>query len=131
MVWIIFTIGSFIVVFCLAALIRPKIIRSVLTFSSVGNRLYRIGFMRTIIGIMLLILAPRARLWWYVTIFGLICTASGLSVFFFALKRTKKILSRIRRQSDFILRVCALIGLIIWLILFYALLELVPTLAPR
>ena len=131
MVWIVLTIGSLATVAALAFLVSPKILRDIINYFSVGNRLYITGFIRAVVGIMLLILAPKARLWCYVAIIGLICTASGVSIFFFALRRSKKLLSRMSKQSDLLLRIYAFLALAMWIFLFYALTEVIPTLAPR
>ncbi|MBN3038171.1 MAG: hypothetical protein JW869_01980 [Candidatus Omnitrophica bacterium] len=130
MIWIVLTFGSLATVAILAMLVSPKIMRNVINYFLAGNRLYITGFVRTTIGIMLLILAPRARLWCYVAVIGLICTASGVSIFFFSLRRSKKLLTRIRNHSDFALRLYAFLVLTMWIFLFYSLTEAIPTL-PR
>ncbi len=128
MVWIVFTLGSLSVVMALLTLTFPKILGKILSFFSKGNRLYLLGILRTTLGIMLLILSPQARLWWYVIIIGFLYTASGLSFFFFALRRTKKILSRFTQRPAIQIRTYAFIALAMWVFLFYALSTTVATL---
>jgi len=128
MIWIVFTLGSFSSVIALITLIYPGILRKILGFFSKGNRLYLLGILRTGLGIMLLILSPSARLWWYVVIIGFLYTTSGLSFFFFALRRTKKILSRFSRRPTMQIRGYALLAVVMWIFLFYALSAAVTTL---
>ncbi len=126
MVWIILIAGSLAIVLCLAILIVPKTLRRLIDFLSVGSRIYRVGVIRIVLGVMLLILATHCRLWGYVITVGLLAAASGLSLFFFPLRRTKKLLSRLQNQSNLALRLFAIVALAIWVLLIYALLPAVP-----
>ncbi|MFH1046586.1 MAG: hypothetical protein V1727_06475 [Candidatus Omnitrophota bacterium] len=121
MVWLILTLGSIIVIADLAIMALPKLFRLAIDLLAIGSRLYLVGIVRIIAGIMLLILAPQARLWWYVVIFGLICTASGCSIFFLPLRRTKKLFSRLQHQSHLAIRLWTALSLLLWIFLFYAL----------
>ena len=126
MLWIILTIGSLAIVFCSAILIAPKLLHKFLDFLSIGSRIYLTGVIRLSVGVMLLILATQARFWGYVVTLGLLAAAAGLSLFFFPLRRTKKLLSRLQNQSNLVLRLLAIFALIIWALLIYALLPAVP-----
>ena len=128
MAWIVLILGSVAIACCLAIVIAPKFGHRIIDFFSIGSRLYLAGFVRLLLGVLLLILASQARLWGYVVIIGLIAAASGLSIFFFALKRTKKLLARLGNQSNLLLRLLAIIALAIWALLIYALL---PAILPR
>lgn len=107
---------------CLLGLILPQFLRKILNFVSIGSRLYVISLLRISIGILLLFLAAQSRLWGYVVAIGMITTGSGLSLFFFALRRTKKLLARIQNQPDHLLRLLLIAGLAIWALLIFALL---------
>lgn len=122
MVWIIPIAGFLAIALSSAILIAPKLTRRMIDFFSIGSRIYLAGLFGLTLGIILLFLATRVRLWGYVVTLGLIAAASGLSVFFFALRRTKKILKRIQNQSNLILRLLAIVALAIWALLTYALL---------
>lgn len=126
MVWIVLTIGSLAIALCLAILIVPKLLGKVADFFSIGSRLYLAGVIRLAAGVILLILATQARFWGYVVTVGLFAAASGLSLFFFPLKRTKKLLSRLQNQSNLMLRLLTTLALVIWALLIYALLPAVP-----
>ena len=121
MLWFILTVGYALMALCLAILAVPKILRAILDFFSIGSRLYLAGFLRLAVGVVLLILATQTRFWGYVVTIGLISAASGMSVFFFALRRTKKLLLRFKKQSNLTLRLYAIAGLIIWAVLVYSL----------
>lgn len=120
MVWIIFIAGWLIIGYYLAILIAPRCLRKTIDFFSIGSRLYLVGFIRLILGLMLLTLSSQARLWWYIVIIGLLSAASGLYLFFCALRRTKKLLGQIKNQSNLILRIIAIIALVLWGLLLYA-----------
>jgi len=126
MAWIILIAGFAKIVYCLAILIAPKILRKTVDFFSIGSRLYVAGLLRLLLGVILLILSTQARSWGYVVIVGLVLSASGLSLFFLALRRIKKILGRLQNQPNFILRLFAITGLTIWVLLIYSLLPAVP-----
>ena len=121
MIQFIIILSFMVIALCVAALARPNIFRKMIDFYSVGSRLYLAGFVRLVLGIFILMLAAQARLWEYVAIIGLLAAASGLSIFFFPLRRTKKLLSRIQHQSKLTLRLYALIVIAIWALLVYAL----------
>ncbi len=101
-------------------LVAPKLLRRIIDFFSIGSRLYLAGVLRLVLGVLLLLSATQARLWGYVVTLGLVVAASGISCFFLALRRTKKLLARLRNQSNPFLRLYAIIGLLIWLVLIYA-----------
>jgi uncharacterized protein YjeT (DUF2065 family) len=109
----------------------PKTARRIIDSFSLGSRLYLVGLIRLVFGIILLNSASQARLWGYVVLIGLLAAASGLCLFFFALRRTKKILSRLRNQSNLTLRVYAIIALAIWAVLIYALIPATAPFLPR
>ncbi len=122
MIWFVLVAGFLAIALWLIILVRPRCLRKIIDFLSIGSRLYLAGVLHLVIGIMLLILAKEVRLWGYVVITGLLAAASGFSIFFFALKRTKKLLCRLQHQSSLILRLYAIIALVLWVFLVYALL---------
>lgn len=128
---IVLILGCIAMAFCLAILMVPKIVRQMIDFFSIGSRLYLAALLRLALGVMLLILASQTRFWGYVVTVGLLAAASGLSMLFFALRRTKKLLSRLQRQPNFVLRLLVIIALAIWALLFYALLPTVPAFGLR
>ena len=122
MVWVVLVLAYLVIALCLLVLIAPRFLRKMIAFFSVGNRLYLAGFIRITLGVLLLFLASQSRLWGYVVVVGLIAAAAGLSIFFFALRRTKQLLLRIQNQSNLVLRLYTILGLAIWALLVYALL---------
>lgn len=126
MAWIIVILGYLAIILCLAILTSPQLLRKIIDFFSVGSRLYLAGLVRIALGVMLLILASQSRLWGYVVIMGLIATAAGVSIFFFALRRTKKLMVRLQHQSNLTLRIYAIVGLVLWAVLVYALVPALP-----
>ena len=122
MIWIVLTIGYLAIAMCLAILVVPQVLRRITNFFFIGSRLYVAGGMRIIFGILLLLLASQARFWAYVVMMGLLATAAGISLFFIPLRRTKKLLQRLQQQSNLKLRLFAIIGLVLWVLLVYSLL---------
>lgn len=128
---IVFVTGVLVIILCLAGLLKPNLIRRMVDFFFVGSRLYLAGVIRLTLGLMLLLLASRSSCWGYLVIIGIIAAASGLSIFFFALKRSKALLKRIKNKSDFVLRIYLIIGIAIWSGLLYSLLPLVLPFSPH
>lgn len=118
----ILNVGYLIIAYSLIILVVPKLLCRTIDFFSVGSRLYLVGLFQSVLGLTLLIVAPHSKLWGYVVIIGLILAGSGLSLFFFALKRTKKLLRRLQDQTHLILRLYIIIALAIWALLIYSLL---------
>ena len=131
MAGIVVIVGTLAVSYCLATLIVPNSLRRFIDFLCIGSRLYLAGLLRLVLGVLLLILSSQARFWGYVVTLGLFSAASGASVFFFALRRTKKLLRRLQHQSNLTLRLFAIIALAIWAVLVYSLLPAVPLFSPR
>lgn len=126
MVWFVVIVGILKIACCLITLVVPNFLRKAVGFVSIGSRLYLVGFLRLVLGVLLLILAYQVRLWGYVVTIGLLASASGLSIFFLALKRTKKLLQRLVNQSNLVLRLLAILAIAIWAVLIYSLLPAIP-----
>lgn len=124
MFWIVLIAAYLIIALCLTVVLAPKLLRKTIDFFSIGSRLYLVGIFRLALGVMLLVLARHTKFWgWgYVVTVGLLLSASGISLFFFALRRTKKLLTRLQQQSNLTLRLYAIIALVLWGLLIYALL---------
>lgn len=122
MAWIIFLCGIIISGMCLATILFPTISRNIIKFFSVGSRLYTAGIIRIILGTMILLLSPQAKLWWFTVIAGLLTIGSGTALFFSSLRRTKELLARIQNKPDNILRIYTSLTLLVCFILLYSLL---------
>lgn len=125
MAWFVVIVGIVKITCCLITLIVPNFLRKTIGFFSIGSRLYLVGFLRLVLGVLLLILTYQVRLWGYVVTIGLLASASGMSIFFLALKRTKKLLQRLLNQSNLVLRLLVILALIIWAVLLYSLLPVI------
>lgn len=126
MAWIVLVISYLIVAFSLLVLLAPKFLRKAVDLFSIGSRIYTVGLLRLILGVLFLMLATQARLWGYVIALGLACSASGLFIFFIPLRRTKKFLQRLENLSNFTLRILAAIGFVVWSLLIYSILPAIP-----
>ncbi len=131
MAGIVVIVGTLAISYCLVTLIVPNFLRRFIGYLCIGSRLYLAGLLRLVFGVLLLTLSSQARFWGYVVTLGLVSAASGASVFFFALRRTKKLLRRMQHQSNLTLRLFAIIALTIWAVLVYSLLPVVPLFSPR
>jgi uncharacterized protein YjeT (DUF2065 family) len=120
MIWVVLAIAYLAIAVCLVILAAPQALRRINDFLSIGSRLYAAGAVRIIFGILLLMLASRARFWAYVVMMGLLASAAGISLFFIPLRRTKKLLQRVQDQSNPKLRLFAAIGLVLWALLVYS-----------
>ncbi|UCB57735.1 MAG: hypothetical protein JSV30_03925 [Candidatus Omnitrophota bacterium] len=119
-------IGYITIAFSLTVLIAPKFLRKVVDLFSIGSRIYAVGLLRLILGVLFLMLATQARFWGYIIALGLACSASGLFIFFIPLRRTKKFLQRLENLSNSTLRILAAIGFAIWGLLIYSILPAIP-----
>lgn len=122
MVWIVFFFGTVISGVSIAAILSPAISRGIIKFFSVGSRLYAAGIIRIILGTMLLLLSPQAKLWWFTVITGLLLAGAGICLFFSPLRRTKELLARMQNKPDNTLRLYTSLPLVVWIILLYSLL---------
>ena len=122
MVWIVISFGVAFIGLALAILAKPDVARKMMDWLSTGSRVYLAGAFRLTYGILLLILASQSRWWGFVVGLGLLASAAGLATFFIALKRTKKLIWRLRNQSNPNMRLFAVLAVVIWAALVYALL---------
>lgn len=121
--FVVIVIVSFcLIVYQLVILFAPKTLRLTIAFFSFGSRVYLVGLVRLLFGILILTQAAQARFWAYAITVGLILAAFGLTIFFIPLKRTKKLLHRLQEQSDLKLRVLVTFGIVILALLIYAIL---------
>ena len=113
-------IGTVIVCLGLAYLIKPGIIRALISFFSKGFRLFFAALVRFALAIVFLMGAKECKIPPVIVTFGLIFLLSGLLIFFLGLDRARGILKWYLEQPNFILRILAIVVLAVGLIIVYA-----------
>ena len=114
------TIGTVIVCLGLVYLIRPKTLRAIMRFFSVGKRLHLAALVRFALAIVFFLGARECDMRWVIVLFGLIFMLSGLLIFMLGLEKSKAIISWYQEQPIVIFRVVAIMVLSVGLIIVYA-----------
>jgi uncharacterized protein YjeT (DUF2065 family) len=117
---IIRVIGTFIVCMGLVYLIKPGVIKALISFFSKGARLYFAALVRFALAIVFLMGAKECKITWVIVVFGLIFLLSGLLIFMLGLERARGILKWYLEQPAPILRMLAIVVLAVGLIIVYA-----------
>jgi uncharacterized protein YjeT (DUF2065 family) len=113
-------IGTFIVCMGLVYLIKPEVIKAIISFFSKGVRLYFAALVRFALAIIFFMGAKECKTTWIIVTFGIIFLLSGLLIFMLGLERARGILKWYLEQPSFILRTLAIVVLSVGLIIVYA-----------
>ena len=113
-------IGIVIVVMGITFLLSPKQLRQLLAFLGQGKRLYGVGILRLLFGVILLLAASQCRLVGVVLTLGILFLIGGILIFVLGLERLKSILNRWDKKSPLTLRLLGLIPLAFGALLLYS-----------
>lgn len=101
-------------------LFSPKTLKEFMIFWTQGRRLYIVGILRLLIGIVLLSAASQYRLVGIVVGFGILFLIGGITLFILGLERCKDIIKRWHEKPIMALRLIALIPIIAGILLLYS-----------
>ncbi len=107
----------FIVVGCILML-RPDIMKKLVEYVKEGGRIYAVGVLRIIVGLILMSVSPQSRISWVVFLLGVLAAASGITIF--VMKKEKALLLADRILSGPVnkLKRIGLIPLLLGILLF-------------
>jgi uncharacterized protein YjeT (DUF2065 family) len=113
-------IGLIIAGIGLVYLIRPDVLRKVLSFFKKRLLLYIGALLRFALGVVFLLAARECDVMWVIALFGILFLISGLMPFLLGGSRSTSILSRAAEQPAVVLRVVGSIVVVVGLIIVYA-----------
>ena len=113
-------IGVFIISLGIAILLKPKIINVFMKFWAKDKRFYLAGIIRMMFGFILLLAAPKAKLFWVVTILGMLCLTKGILLFVLKPGRIKSLIHWWSEQSTQTIRALAILAIALGAWLIYA-----------
>ncbi len=99
---------------------NPQALKQVFSFWQQGNRVYLVGVLRILIGIVLLMAASQCRLIWVVVTLGLLVLIKGVLIFILGIEKIKSMLNWWGQRPLGILRLMGLIALSIGALLLYS-----------
>ena len=120
MVHLITAVGILFVVVGVIYTVSPSIIRIIIDYAKVGNRIYFLAPIRLVLGALLLVAAPKAANIWIPGIIGALAVISGISVYFLGLARIRAIMDWWKVLPDNKLRIVAIIAAILGVLLIYS-----------
>jgi len=113
-------IGIFITSMGIMILLNPKLAKKMLIFWRQGRNVYLGGLIRIVLGIIFLYYAPYARLPQVIFALGVLAFLGGLLIFILGLEKTRAIIDRMEKKSEFSLRLFSLFLLIFGALIIYS-----------
>jgi hypothetical protein len=113
-------IGVLIVSLGIAALLKPQLLKIFSGFWSKEKRLYLAGVLRIMFGFILLLAAPKAKLFWVVTIFGLVSLIKGVLLLALKPGRIKSSIHWWSQRPTQAIRALAVLTIALGILLVYA-----------
>ncbi len=113
-------IGIVIVVMGITFLLSPKKLKHFMAFLGQGKRLYGVGILRLLFGVILLLAASQCRLVGVILTLGILILIGGILIFVLGLERVKSMLNWWNKRSPLILRLMGLIALALGALLLYS-----------
>lgn len=114
------SIGIVVTGLGIAFLLNQKALKQCMYFCEQGKRLYYVGILRVIFGIILLVGSGLCRLTGVVAAIGVLVLVSGILIFVMGIGKVKTMLKWWQGRPPFILRLMALIATLIGLLLLYS-----------
>ncbi|KPK38997.1 MAG: hypothetical protein AMJ78_09145 [Omnitrophica WOR_2 bacterium SM23_29] len=113
-------IGIVIVAMGIIFLLNPEAMKRVINYWGQGKRLYLVGILRLLIGVVLLLSASQCRLVGAIVTLGILVLLGGIIIFALGLEKVKSILDWWDKKPLSVLRLLALIALAIGALLLYS-----------
>ncbi len=101
-------------------LVKPQIIKQIITFLQKGYRIYFVGMLRIALAIVFLLGARHCGMTRVIVVLAILFLLSGLSIFMLGSGKIHRILQWYLRQPSFFLRILSLIPLILGGLIIYA-----------
>lgn len=113
-------VGVFLVISGILYLIKPSVIRKMLTVLSKGNRLYLIGVIRLALAVLFLLAANQADIPWVIAALAIILIISSTIIFAFGPRKLQRYMIIYQEQNDTTLRLLSLVIIILGAVIVYA-----------
>lgn len=113
-------VGILFLVLGVVFVARPQIIRDVINFSKVGRRIYIGGVIRIVIGALLLLAMPSAKMPWVPGILGAVMLIAGTLIFVLGLQKVHAIIDWMYGQPDNRIRIAPVVVALIGILLIYS-----------
>ena len=102
-------------------MLRSETIKKVLDYVKQGNRIYGIGVLRILIGLVFLSVSSGSRITWVVVIIGLVVLGSGVAIFVLKKDRSLALAEKIHDMPGATLNLIGTIPLFIGILLLCSL----------
>ncbi|MFC1480140.1 hypothetical protein ACFL5Y_01685 [Candidatus Omnitrophota bacterium] len=117
MVTLVRLIGIILTIAGVVFILNPEAIKRTLGFFSEGKRVYVVGCIRILVGIILLTAASQCRIAWIVFIIALLPLICGILVFALGLEKSKNMIKLWQQKPVVTLRSVSVIPVVIGLLL--------------
>lgn len=121
MVFLAKMIGMALVAVGVLVMVRPSAVKQILDFWKEGNRLYGMGVVRIVVGVILLLAARESAIPWLVAIIGLLPITGGIVIFVMGLDKSKKLIELWHSKPNKVYRKFSVIPIAIGAVLILAL----------
>jgi hypothetical protein len=113
-------IGIFIAALGLIFLLGPNLLKQCIGFCQKGKRLYIVGILRVLCGVIFLLAAPDCRLGWVIYILGILTFLKAILIFLLGLERVKSMLDWWSKRPVITVRLLSLIILAMGVLIIYS-----------
>jgi hypothetical protein len=100
--------------------LKPDVMKRIIELFKQGRRMYFAGLIRFALAVVFLLAASDCKMPWVIIVFGILFIIGGLLIFILGSEKVRSMLEWWQKQSVFILRVIALIGLAFGAIIIYS-----------
>ena len=101
-------------------IVKIKTLKQLLAFWDAGKRIYALGGIRILVGLILLLSAAQCRIVWVIFIMGIVAVISGATIFVLGVEKSKEVIKVWQEKPDKTLRSVSLIAIAIGLVLLYS-----------
>lgn len=120
MVILIKLIGIIIALVGIIFLFCPKALRQLIAFFKQGKRLYWVGTLRLLFGVILLLGATQCRVVWVVIAMGVLFLVAGVLIFALGLEKLRSVIDWWDKKSLVVLRLLGVVALALGVLLIYS-----------
>jgi hypothetical protein len=113
-------IGAFIAAMGLALALSPKGVNQAFDFFSKGKRIYWIGLLRILFGIIFLLAASVCRWTEVIRVLGVLFIIAGSFIFILGIRKVKSVLEWWSKKPALILRLLTLLAVAFGILIIYA-----------
>ncbi len=113
-------IGIIIAAVGIIFLLKPDKMKQVIAFLGQGKRIYTVGILRLLFGIIFLLSASQSRLVGIIVTLGILLLIGSITIFAMGLEKVKYVLGWMGKRPLIVLRLLAIIALVIGTLVLYS-----------